>query len=373
MGCLNPHEVEHTFANVHLSGRCPRSCYFCIGQHMKAVEHIDTLSVWPLPGWERFIQTCQDYNVREVYITGTNAEPLLFEHHGEFVKNVRERIPGVLIGLRTAGIPWTRAAEFYDQVSVTFCSFDRQIHQAMMGAAAPADLAMITGKIDPGKLWVNVPLGRRNTGEDLKQTLLLLLHMGILRVNLRELYGQPHIGNPLNNSANFVRCGEIYGAPRYIYGPAVRPMIVTYWDVHYVRVGSINLFANGHVSKEYAVTKAVDFDRGPVVAQPEDRSAGKRGNMTTEPSDFQAAFIEKQVSSMARQLTGMNEATAREVAQQMFDMMWRLGKTQRTLEYVEEALALFRPGFAANSASARMITFCLERIAEVKIEPEEEP
>lgn len=237
---------------------------------MKAVSHLDTLSTWPLPGWDRFISECKKSGVEHVSVTGTNAEPILFQHHVNLINDVCHRVPGAMVGIRTAGIPFLPTVHLYDLVTLTFCSFDREIHAAMMGRADATDVQLFVDELEPERLKVDIPLGRKNAGDDLERTLVTLAAMGIRRVNLRELYGQPHVSDPLSDREHFEPCGEIYGCPRYAIEGLTRPMVVTYWDVHYVRVGSINLFANGHVSKEYAVTKGVDFDRGTVIPQPKE-------------------------------------------------------------------------------------------------------
>lgn len=47
---------------------------------------------------------------------------------------------------------------------------------------------------------------------------------------------------------------QVLGMPSYNY----RGMSVTYWDVHYVEVESVNLYANGSVSITYPITKGYD-------------------------------------------------------------------------------------------------------------------
>jgi hypothetical protein len=85
---------------------------------------------------------------------------------------------------------------------------------------------------------------------------------GFKKVNIREPYGQTHIGDPLAGT-QFARAGTIYGMPIYnVYG-----MQVTYWDVHYVEVESVNLYANGNVSVTYPVTKGHDPVLGTVFDQ----------------------------------------------------------------------------------------------------------
>ena len=81
MGCLNYNEgFPHWFGNIHLSGPCNRSCYFCIGQHMMALDPINNLSRWPLKGMREFLGHCLGHGIREINVTGSNTDPLLYEH-----------------------------------------------------------------------------------------------------------------------------------------------------------------------------------------------------------------------------------------------------------------------------------------------------
>jgi hypothetical protein len=124
----------------------------------------------------------------------------------------------------------------------------------MMGSGKPPDLATILANHPNMDIKINVVLGPENVnGGDIFKTLETLQGMNVRRVNLREPYGQPHIGDPLAKSpAKYVK--QVLGMPSYDY----RGMSVTYWDVHYVEVESVNLYANGKVSITYPITKGHD-------------------------------------------------------------------------------------------------------------------
>jgi len=79
----------------------------------------------------------------------------------------------------------------------------------------------------------------------------ILVNHGIDKINLREPYGQPHVGNPLIGKFDRIQVGETLGNPTYAWGNT----LVTYWDVHYTEVESVNLYANGVVSNTYPITK----------------------------------------------------------------------------------------------------------------------
>ena len=103
MGCLNDGDYGHWFANVHLSGPCNRSCYFCIGQHMMALDPLNTLHTWPLPGWVDFVFECRARGVKELYVTGSNTDPLLASNLEQIVVAARAELDVEVVGMRTNG------------------------------------------------------------------------------------------------------------------------------------------------------------------------------------------------------------------------------------------------------------------------------
>lgn len=252
MGCLNSTGVfQHWFGNIHLSGPCNRSCYFCIGQHMMALDGLDTLDAWPLPGFEEFVAKCQAHHVKDVYLTGSNTDAMLYLH----ARELRQALPGHMrLGFRTNGVSVSRLEQLlpFDMGSITVCSFNEAIYEKMMGRGAPPDIERIRALAHEAHvdLKVNIVLGPENRGDDLMRTLQRLKDYGITKVNVREPYGQPHIGDPFRGTA-MPRIGTRLGSP--VYG--MRPMTITYWDVHYVEVESVNLYANGTVSEDYPITR----------------------------------------------------------------------------------------------------------------------
>lgn len=269
MGCLNSAgKFDHWFGNVHLSGPCNRSCYFCIGQHMMALDALDTLDTWPLPGIDEFIEACRRRGVQEVNVTGTNTEPLLYRHTKPLTDYLRGRMPGVQLGVRTNGALSNRLhlLRHYDKFSVTVCSLtNTDVNERMMGGPAPDMVEIISATrragIDLQDIKVNIVLGPENIDE-LGSTIIEFAHLGIRRVNVREPYGQPRVG--------FERVCLTWGKPdHYVYGqPTWRIMgtEVTYWDVHYCEVESVNLYANGRVSEDYPITRGHD-PSGQVLSQ----------------------------------------------------------------------------------------------------------
>lgn len=251
MGCLNSNsDFNHWFGNIHLSGPCNRSCYFCIGQHMMEVDSLNNLSKWPLENLDLFIEKCKKRNITEVNLTGTNTDPSLYNNHFGLRQYLKKNLSSQLVfGIRTNGCSNISSLFIYDKISISITSFDPAIYMKTMGNGSPPDILKINNLLYTSKLKVNIVLCPEILPDDLFRTLDHLSNCGIQKVNLREPYGQPHIGDPLNGKLNIA--GYIFGMPQYKY----RGMSVVYWDVHYVEVESVNLYANGNVSEYYPITK----------------------------------------------------------------------------------------------------------------------
>ena len=255
MGCLNDKgQFAHWFGNIHLSGPCNRSCYFCIGQHMMALDSQNNLAKIP-DNLDRFLGLCWEKGVKEICLTGTNTDPLLYKRTRELTNYIKGKMDGTPLAIRTNGVAYNRM-DFgcFDKASLTICSFNEEINVKMMGGKG-CDLPRILEENPLMDIKVNVVLGPENAEKDVWHTLDCLAYHGVRRVNLREPYGQPHVGNPFAKIGR-IREKTVLGMPAYFWGG----LEATYWDVHYVEVESVNLYAQGRLSLTYPITQGHDPD-----------------------------------------------------------------------------------------------------------------
>jgi len=181
MGCLNDSDKwSHWFANIHLSGPCNRRCYFCIGQHMMALDSLNSLSTRPsdMTGFGRFIDEVNKRGIKEIDLTGTNTDPCLYRHHEELVSTIRELVPNAVLGIRTNGSAHVHEIGLYDKGSITVCSTDYHTNVEMMGGPPP-DLGELAIHADLSKFKINCVLGPKNA------TIWNVLDM----VSIAEKYG----------------------------------------------------------------------------------------------------------------------------------------------------------------------------------------
>jgi hypothetical protein len=278
MGCLNSGQgFDHWFANIHLSGPCNRSCYFCIGQWMPGQDMNNNLdSVLPLRGYDEFLSECRARNITEVNITGTNTDPLLFENL-ELLINQLAYDGFTNIGMRTNAVKTDRLLNviaLLDKFSISVTSFDPELYAKTMGQGEPPTMDQMEqivkrAGITKTAVKLNAVLCPETViFNEVFDTVMTAGKLGIPKVNLREPYGQAHIGNPM--AASFF--GEpdklVFGNPCYIVSyPDYGNVEVTYWDVHYTEVESVNLYADGKVSLDYPISRGHSDTLGEVHGQ----------------------------------------------------------------------------------------------------------
>ena len=269
MGCLNSlGQFNHWFGNIHLSGPCNRRCYFCIGQHMMALDAINNLDQWPLKNIDYFIDQCIKHNINEINVTGSNTDPLLYQHLDKLHSYLSHKINNLVFGIRTNGISFQpHHWQLIDKLSISITSLDNDLYLKTMGCGQPPNIEFIINQHKPLKINTVLCPETVNSG-DVFNTIYQLADLGIQTINLREPYGQPHIGNPLSSWI----CDYLtHGMPTYI----VQDCHVTYWDVHYVEVESVNLYSNGKVSSTYPVSKGHCDTTGKVLSQDNFKVSGR--------------------------------------------------------------------------------------------------
>lgn len=267
MGCLNADQgFDHWFGNIHLSGPCNRSCIFCIGQHMMALDKLINLKTWPLLNIDKFVDECKQKSIYEINVTGSNTDPLLYHFTPELKAYLLDYFPNLLFGLRTNGVLIEQRRDIwdlYDKASITVCSFDPEVYLQMMGKGSPPDIEKILSFSEDKDVKINTVLGPANVNnDDIFRTLDMCNKLGIKRINLREPYGQNHVGNPFT-CKGIEPDSYVFGQATYHWGN-VR---ATYWNVHYCEVESVNLYANGEVSVLYPVSKGHCKKTGKVLGQ----------------------------------------------------------------------------------------------------------
>lgn len=93
---------------------------------MMDLDAYNSLSVHPseMKGLDEFIDECVKRNVTDINLTGTNTDPLLFQHVSDLRAYLEGSIPDLRFGLRTNGdlalrYPWKWNS--FDKARITVC------------------------------------------------------------------------------------------------------------------------------------------------------------------------------------------------------------------------------------------------------------
>jgi hypothetical protein len=232
---------------------------------MMDLDPLNNLDQWPLAGLDDFLVECRRHGVREINLTGSNTDPLLYAHPWKLRRYIRDAIPNASLGIRTNGaLALSKPESFaaFDRASVSITSLDLSIYRQTMGRGEVPDLESILAlDCRPLDIKLNIVLCPETVvGRDVDRTVARAESLGIRRINLREPYGQPHIGDPL--AGRYERIGTVLGNPAYASGSAS----VVYWNVHFTEVESVNLYASGRISLDYPITRG-HSDNGTVLGQ----------------------------------------------------------------------------------------------------------
>jgi MoaA/NifB/PqqE/SkfB family radical SAM enzyme len=237
------------FANILLSGPCNLACPPCIGSQVPTGLKVSNLDRWPLLGLGRFTRCLLQLGIREVSLTGTDTEPLLYQHHPQLLAHLRATLPNVRVSLHTNGtlvLNRPRVFNLYDRATISVPSFCPQTCRAMTGSATVLDLAAILAVSN-----IPIKVSTLVTADNCREVPEILgrcHQVGIQRAVLRRPWQHQGSFNPL---ADRSPCGSFGGNPVY----DVDGMQVTVWDFREARVACVNLFADGTLTTDYQLAR----------------------------------------------------------------------------------------------------------------------
>jgi len=232
------------FANILLSGPCNLSCPHCVGRVLPR-RWPGNLDRFPLAGQDRFLGELRRLGVREVSLTGSDTEPMLYAHQPELLEALRADVPGVRISLHTNGTLLLKQPELfnrYDRATISLPSFRPETCRAMTGRPAVLDLpAILAVARIPVKISTLVTDDNR---PELPEILAECRRLGVRRLVLRKLYGE-------------TREFDYFRARRPVRWFAGNPVYdldgleVTVWDFGRTALECLNLWSDGTVGTRY--------------------------------------------------------------------------------------------------------------------------
>lgn len=263
----NRERDQYSFANINLMGKCNINCFFCLGKEIEDKvcdkNHLKTyFHKWHW--FELFLGKCKENNIKKIYLTGQNCDPLQYEYLGELIEYLKSK--DFLVGIRTNGF----LAEFKmdeintcnDEVGYSVHTFNPLTSKMMVGTDYVPNWDLIFDKTKAA-MRTSVVVNRCNQHEffDIIQKLSGVRNNGYIQVrkvstDLRyedlapdmkayeEIYTVVSRAFPLKS--RFVKDAEIYRP----YGKDV-----VFWRTVKTSVNSINYFTDGTISDNYFIVE----------------------------------------------------------------------------------------------------------------------
>ncbi len=277
----NRNRSKFTFANINLLGKCNMNCYFCLGKDLATefAQYNECLNVhfqnWV--NWDKFINTCKELSIPQIYITGQNTDSLCYRYTPQLVEYLKSI--GFYVGIRTNGL---LAPKYMDNVvnQCTTCWGDAVGYHiptlkqskaiTITGSPYVPDWKSILSQTK-AKMRVAVVLCKHNKDEILdiikfvSQFPVEYVQVRKISTDTRYAYLKEDIElfeDFASEIANeFLLINEFESAQIYdVYG-----MKVSLWRTVSTSVNSINYFSNGVLSDEYFVIEGYAKQKGIIL------------------------------------------------------------------------------------------------------------
>jgi MoaA/NifB/PqqE/SkfB family radical SAM enzyme len=239
------------FANILLSGPCNLRCPACIGSQLDRGRIACNLGRWPLAGLSLFMSRLLQLGVRQVSLTGTDTEPLLYQYPTKLLSTLRSTLAGVQVSLHTNGMLVHRLPHIFnlfDRATVSVPSFRTKTCLAMTGRPIVLDLpAILSVAAIPIKVSTLVT---PDNVDELPEIVDRCRKLGIRRMVFRKPW-QDSGRLELKLLAGHRPCVWFGGNPVY----ALDGLQVPVWDFHSTTLPCVNLFADGTLTHDYQLAR----------------------------------------------------------------------------------------------------------------------
>ena len=241
------------FANIFFSGPCNLACPLCVGREPSLARLPANLDRFPLAGLDRLVPLLRRHRLREVTLSGTNTDPLLYRPLDRLVTHLHLRVPGVRLNLHTNGrLLFRRLATVNrcHRVTLSIPSLNPVTYRALTGRPGVPDLARMVASVTV-PLKVSVLVTDENRAE-VPGLLRRLADLGIRRAVLRHPV-QVAAPSPVLSPGS--RVGRFAGNPVHRLGG----LEVTEWIFPRTSLACVSLFSDGNIRRAYRLTPtAVD-------------------------------------------------------------------------------------------------------------------
>ena len=261
----NRNREKPVFANINLQGPCNYQCYFCLGKDISLGVCHNYLNKH-FSNWDNFykyLEKCKDDEIKKIYITGQNTDPLLYKYLQELIDYLKGQ--GFLVGIRTNGVlvleKIREINSINDKVSLSIHSLTPTINKRITNHSTIPDWDRILKQIKV-PLRIAIVVTRYNKNEILNLIKFFSKYKKINYIQLRciatdERYEElkedikcyKEVVSKIMKKYSYVR--DFYTASIYdVYG-----IEVCLWKTVATTINSYNYFTDGIISTDYFIVE----------------------------------------------------------------------------------------------------------------------
>lgn len=252
-----------SFANVNLLGTCNMDCYFCLGKDLeeefsKTKSENVHFNEWK--NFDKFLLFCKRHNIKNIYITGQNTDPLLYQYLKELIEFLQKDM-GFSVGIRTNGLLAIGLLDVLNlcnrTVGYTLHSFNKKNHHKITGIETFPNWEYILSNTKNSR--VSIVVNRYNFMELLDLIKFAASFDNVKYIQLRRISTDTR-RDLLRPDAELFEKAAISlkkaGKLRNFAGAEIIHLFgkdVVLWRTVKTRVNSFNYYTNGIFTDEYFI------------------------------------------------------------------------------------------------------------------------
>lgn len=256
------------YGEILFVGQCNFKCFYCLGHEMHESTKYNTLNThfqnWP--NFNKWLNDLHNNNVKKIYLSSTNSEPLLYEYLSELIDYLQDI--GFDVGIRTNGsLDTSVCSKCKEEVSLSLQSLNPDTFQKITNVSLSFDFLKNLSKIKSDNIRVSIVINRYNYKE-IFDILDQLKDYNLRYVQLRQCYKyyetdiQPDIdafNYVLNKLKTFTIKGNFNESIIYdVYG-----LSVSVWETVFKKesISSSNYWTNGVITNNNLLVEGYEDER----------------------------------------------------------------------------------------------------------------
>jgi molybdenum cofactor biosynthesis enzyme MoaA len=255
-----------SFANINLLGRCNVDCYFCLGKDIPdllAPHNQLTTHFLQWNNWLDFLITCQQHNIRKLYVTGQNTDSLQYRYLAELINYLHRY--GFQVGLRTNGYLALKQMAAINQcdlsVGYSIHTLKPDINFQLMKHRRLPEWQTILEKTKRPR--VQIVVTRHNASEvfDIIKWLSQFPHLRYVQVRRvsSDTRREELAPDALAYDTLLSQVQDLYPRESVLWGTAsiyrIHGLPVCFWQTTATSINSFNYFTDGTISREYFIVE----------------------------------------------------------------------------------------------------------------------